>query len=196
VIVDLGTGDGRAVLAAAAADTRALVIGLDPDARAMAEASRRAARPPRKGGLLNVLFVVAAAERVPIELCGRADRVTVIFPWGSLLRGLLGADESVARGIAGLLRPAGCLEALISVTPRDGVGGLAALDEAAIQDASDSLARVGLELVTASRASAEEVRATRSSWGRRLLADADRPLWRLSFVRASRPPSAPCLPAT
>ena len=60
--IDLGTGDGRSVLAAAAARADALVIGVDASAAAMAEASRRAAR---RGALPNALFAVAAAEHPP-----------------------------------------------------------------------------------------------------------------------------------
>ena len=60
--IDLGTGDGRFVLAAAAARPDTLVIGLDADAAAMAEASRRAAR---RGAVSNALFAVAAAEHPP-----------------------------------------------------------------------------------------------------------------------------------
>ena len=41
--IDLGTGDGRFVLAAAAARPDTLVIGLDASAAGMAESSRRAA---------------------------------------------------------------------------------------------------------------------------------------------------------
>jgi 16S rRNA (adenine(1408)-N(1))-methyltransferase len=62
VAIDLGTGDGRAVLAAAAARPDALVIGVDASADAMIEASRRAAR---RGALPNALFAVAAAEHPP-----------------------------------------------------------------------------------------------------------------------------------
>jgi 16S rRNA (adenine(1408)-N(1))-methyltransferase len=62
VAIDLGTGDGRSVLAAAAARADALVIGVDASAAAMAEASRRAAR---RGALPNALFAVAAAEHPP-----------------------------------------------------------------------------------------------------------------------------------
>jgi 16S rRNA (adenine(1408)-N(1))-methyltransferase len=51
----------------------------------MVEASRRAAGPARKGGLDNALFVLAAAEAPPAELWALAARVTVLFPWGSLL---------------------------------------------------------------------------------------------------------------
>jgi 16S rRNA (adenine(1408)-N(1))-methyltransferase len=62
VALDLGTGDGRSVLSAAAAQPDVLVIGVDASAEAMAESSRRAAR---RGALPNALFVVAAAEHPP-----------------------------------------------------------------------------------------------------------------------------------
>lgn len=59
--LDLGTGDGRTVLAAASARPDTLVI-VDANAAAMAESSRRAAR---RGALPNALFAVAAAEHPP-----------------------------------------------------------------------------------------------------------------------------------
>jgi methylase of polypeptide subunit release factors len=62
VAIDLGTGDGRSVLAAAAARPDALVIGVDASAEAMATASRRATR---RSALPNALFAVAAAEHPP-----------------------------------------------------------------------------------------------------------------------------------
>lgn len=60
--IDLGTGDGRHVLAAAAARRDTLLVGIDANAAGMAEASRRAAR---RGALPNALFAVAAAEHPP-----------------------------------------------------------------------------------------------------------------------------------
>jgi 16S rRNA (adenine(1408)-N(1))-methyltransferase len=62
VAIDLGTGDGRHVLAAAAASPDTLVVGIDANAAGMAEASRRAAR---RSALPNALFAVAAAEHPP-----------------------------------------------------------------------------------------------------------------------------------
>src|SRR4029453_7667927 len=99
VLTHLGTGDGRAALALAEAEPTTLVIGVDADAASMAETSRRAAR---RAAVPNVLFLVASAEAPPSELLGLADEVRILFPWGSLLRGLLGHDERVARGIAAL----------------------------------------------------------------------------------------------
>ena len=60
--LDLGTGDGRHVLAAAARRPETLIVGIDANAAGMAEASRRAAR---RGALPNALFAVAAAEHPP-----------------------------------------------------------------------------------------------------------------------------------
>jgi 16S rRNA (adenine(1408)-N(1))-methyltransferase len=183
VIVDLGTGDGRAALTLAETNPRTLVIGMDADAASMAETSRRAARPAAKGGRSNLLFVVAAAESPPPELLGLADEVRILFPWGSLLRGVLGTDERVAEGIARLARPGGRVSAIVSVTPRDGLDAPASFDPAGFAGISDVARRFGLRLTATRRADIEDVRATRSTWGRRLLGGAaDRPVWRLEFV--------------
>jgi 16S rRNA (adenine(1408)-N(1))-methyltransferase len=60
VALDLGTGDGRVVLATAAKRRDTLVLGIDANASAMVAASRRAARR-----LPNALFLVTAAEHPP-----------------------------------------------------------------------------------------------------------------------------------
>lgn len=86
-MIDLGAGDGRFVLATAAREPSTLVVGIDAEASRLAEASRRAARAPRKGGLPNALFVFAAAESLPRELDGSADVVTVHFPWARCCAG-------------------------------------------------------------------------------------------------------------
>ncbi len=188
MIVDLGTGDGRAALTLAETDPRTLVIGIDADAASMAETSRRAARPSVRGGRSNLLFVVAAAESPPPELLGIADEVRILFPWGSLLRGVLGADERVALGIARLAHPGGRVSAIVSVTPRDGLDRTISFDPAALDGLIDATQRFGLRLTATRRADVEDVWATRSTWGRRLLAGAaDRPVWRLEFVNDASP---------
>jgi 16S rRNA (adenine(1408)-N(1))-methyltransferase len=187
-MIDLGTGDGHAVVAAARADPTALVVGIDASVAPMAEASRRAARPAAKGGLPNALFVVAAAESPPPELRARASLVSVLFPWGSLLRGILGLDQRAAGGLVALVAPNGAIDALVSVTPRDGIDGIRSLDRAALDRLAATFGRSGFELTSAAPASPADVRATGSTWGRRLVAaGADRPVWRLSLSRKGRP---------
>ena len=175
--IDVGTGDGRAILAAAAREPTTLAIGLDADAASMAESSRRAERRPgrpRRGGLENALFVVAAAESPPVELKGLAAGVTVTFPWGSLLRGCLGTDPAVAAGISALVAPAGTLALLLAPAERDGLRAIPTRVDEVIGAARSAFESAGLVFVVGRPASAEEIRASRSTWARRLLASPSR----------------------
>jgi 16S rRNA (adenine(1408)-N(1))-methyltransferase len=167
VIVDLGTGDGRAVLARARSEPRALVIGIDASAAAMAETSRRASRR----GPSNALFFAEGAERLADSpLAGRADLLTVTFPWGSLLRGLVGLDPATLAGAAALLRGAGRLEVLASVVPSDRVPGLDCLDDGAATAIREAWRAAGLELTSMRPATPAEIGASGSSWAGRLQA--------------------------
>lgn len=186
MIVDLGTGDGRAVLVAAAAEPRALVLGVDADAASMAEVSRRATRPERKGGRPNALFLASGVEALDPVFDRCADLVTVIFPWGSLLRGALALDEAdaVSHAMARLPKRDGQVEMLLSVTPRDGLPALACLDEVALAGVAARWAAYGLCLVEAHPATAAELAATSSPWAKRLRAGgSDREAWRLVLRR-------------
>lgn len=180
MIVDLGTGDGRAVLARGAADPRAFVIGIDANAAGMAESSRRAAQRRGDRGADNAIFLVAAAEALPGPLAGAASLVTVTMPWGSLLRGVLGLDTVALAGIASVVAADGRVEALVSVIPADRIDGITNLARASEAQIADAWRSVGLELQSMSPATVDDVRATRSSWARRL---GDRPVWRLDLCR-------------
>jgi 16S rRNA (adenine(1408)-N(1))-methyltransferase len=151
----------------------------------MAESSLRAARPIGKGGLPNALFVVAAAERAPDELCAVASEVTILFPWGSLLHGVLALDAGMeaAAGIAGLVAPGGLVRALISIDPRDRlmVPSIEAADRAGL---AERWACHGLTLTAFEPAGTDEIDASCSSWARRLAAGRDRRVWQLELRRA------------
>jgi 16S rRNA (adenine(1408)-N(1))-methyltransferase len=151
------------------------VIGVDANAAAMADASRRA---HRRDALPNALFVVAAAERPPEALRGMAGMLTVNFPWGSLLRGLLGRDDAVLAGVARLLAPGAEGSVLLSVVARDGMPPVPPAGELAA-----GYARHGLDLFEARPARPEEVAASNSSWAKRLRAGRERPV---TLLRLSR----------
>jgi 16S rRNA (adenine(1408)-N(1))-methyltransferase len=189
VTVDVGTGDGRAVLARAAVDPCSLVIGVDADATAMAEASRRADRRH----LDNALFLVAGVESLGCSpLAGAADLVTVTFPWGSLLRGVLGLDDAALAGLAALPAPAGRLEVLTSVMPADRVAGMVSLTAAHATAVHDAWCQVGLELAAVRPAATDEITASGSSWARRLRSGGhDRPVWWLAGRRRDAAPVDP-----
>jgi 16S rRNA (adenine(1408)-N(1))-methyltransferase len=189
VIVDIGTGNGRAVLVRAAAEPASLVIGIDASAAAMADASRRADRR----GPANALFLAVGVEALgTTPLAGRADLVTVLFPWGSLLRGALGLDDRAVCGVASLLGTGGRLEVLASVVTSDGVAGMDCLDMTEEPAILCAWSAAGLELVAMRLATAQDVAATDSTWARRLGAargnrgDGDgRPVWRLEGRRSA-----------
>ena len=185
-MIDLGTGDGRAVLARAAAEPGTMVLGIDADASGMAEAASRAAHAPRRGGLPNARFLVCAVEALPIELAGAADLVTIQFPWSSLLRGLVLGEARVIEPLASLLRPAGELRILLSVEERDAALGLEPLDAAAVDRVAAALARCRLSPTELRPASRADLEATRSTWARRLgVATGARAVWLLRFAAAA-----------
>src|SRR4030088_863827 len=99
----------------------------------MAEASRRAARGIRRGGLANAQFVVASAESLPLEISGVATSLTVHFPWGSLLNGLISADPAMLAGLVRMALPGATLTLLLSVTERDQVDGMKRFDGDAVE---------------------------------------------------------------
>jgi len=89
----------------------------------MAEAANRATR--RKQA--NLLYVQAAVERLPGELNGQADRITINFPWGSLLRAVAVPEVALLAGLAGLGRPGATLTLLVNMATFDDGGYCAKL---------------------------------------------------------------------
>jgi len=173
VTVDIGTGDGKAVLRWARAEPRRLVIGVDANAAGMRPSARRASHVP------NAAFAVAAAEALPPDLDGIADRVTVQFPWGSLLRGILSADGAVLANLARVAAPGATLTILWSLVARDRgtIGPVPARpDETGYTAAGFDIRELGV-------ASVSDVGSCGSTWAKRLRAGADRPVTLLRAVR-------------
>jgi 16S rRNA (adenine(1408)-N(1))-methyltransferase len=168
VTIDMGTGDGRAILAAATREPATLFLGIDASAAAMNEASRRAARTARKGGLPNARFLLAAAEALPAELAGRASLVNVMFPWGSLLRGCVGADGVVADGLGSLVATGGTLEIMLAPAERDGLAGFPTTSAELVEAVARTFEARGFEVIDAREVLPGEVAATGSTWARRL----------------------------
>ena len=52
-----------------------------------------------------MLFVQATAEILPEELNGLASRISVLFPWGSLLKAAVLPDIAVLRGLRRACQP-------------------------------------------------------------------------------------------
>lgn len=175
MIIDVGCGDGRFPYQRARDDPEALYIGIDPDADTLAEYAYRASRKPSRGGVANVLYVVAALQDLPAELAGIADIVCVNFPWGGLLRGLLIPDPAVLGAVAGLAKPGGRFEVVLTFDAAHDAGVFGdlespSLDEQYIREVlAAPYAAAGLKVEDVREITREEALALPSTWGRRLL---------------------------
>ena len=155
--VDLGTGDGRFVRHTARAHPERFVIGVDACREQLWEASRRA--------LPNELYVIANVETLPDELVGIASHVTINFPWGTLLDGLLSAGSPVLERVIALLRPGASLEVRLNAGAL-AEGGYAL--EAGAATVRRALGETGFMMGAPVALDALALRACHSTWARRL----------------------------
>jgi 16S rRNA (adenine(1408)-N(1))-methyltransferase len=101
-----------------------------------------------------------------------------------LLRGLLTADAAVMTGLTRIMRPGAGLSMLLSATDRDRGIGVAPIGNEVADRLAEAYGRYGLRIVEARRATAADVAATHSSWGKRLGAGTRRPAWLLRAFAA------------
>jgi predicted RNA methylase len=157
VHIDLGTGDGRYVRHAAQANPAALVIGVDACRENLEATSRRVPD--------NALFVIANAHALPPALHGTAQRVTVNFPWGSLIDGLLTDGSPVLDGLRALTVTGAALDVRLNA------GALAEAGwtlEAGADQVRGLLTRHGFSVQAALRWTARDLKAFPTTWAKRL----------------------------
>jgi 16S rRNA (adenine(1408)-N(1))-methyltransferase len=170
VALDIGTGDGRLPWELARRESDRLFIGLDANADNLREWSGRAVR----ARLANLLYVRAAAEDLPPELVGIADRVSVVLPWGSLLAAVARPAVDVLRGIRALCQQGAALTVVLGAdAARDRKElqrlGLPPLDEAVRADHfAAAYAAAGFTLRRAAALPAQELTRYPSTWARQL----------------------------
>ncbi|MDJ0836055.1 MAG: class I SAM-dependent methyltransferase [Acidobacteriota bacterium] len=170
--IDLGTGDGRFVLREARERPTRLCIGLDAVGDNLAPTASKAMRKPAKGGAPNALFVIAPVERMPEMLRGKADRITVNFPWGSLLNAVVEPDRKIMADILSLGAPNAGIELLINYYVFTDPGylerlNLPTLDQAYLKDALLP-AYKSLGMVIEEHRFISGQPPHRTSWGQRL----------------------------
>jgi 16S rRNA (adenine(1408)-N(1))-methyltransferase len=183
VIVDVGTGGGTALIRRARRVPDTFFVGIDAAAERMREASHRAVRSASRGGAPNVSFVAAALEELPGPLAGFADEASVVLPWGSLMHGVLAADETTIGRLVGLLKPVGALELLVSVAEGDVAADSPPIDESAARSLAHAYADRGLTVEEVRLAEETDIDRLGSSWGRRLGIPHQREGWILRFSR-------------
>jgi len=168
--LDIGTGDGRYVEHLARANPRLFVIGIDACRENLRERSRRAP--------LNALFAIANALALPPELHGAASQVTINFPWGSLLNGLLSGD--LLTGLEAVMRPGAALDIRLN-------GGALAEAGWSLEEGGarmrERLAAYGFTMQPTTHLSAAALKAYPTTWAKRLAFGRDP---RAAHVRGAR----------
>jgi 16S rRNA (adenine(1408)-N(1))-methyltransferase len=172
LVLDLGTGDGKHVLAEARRRPDALVVGLDAGPDAMRRTAARAAAKPAKGGSANAVYLWASVEQLPVELTDVTE-VHSLMPWGSLLRALVTPDEPVLRAVAAICRPGAPFLITLNLHAwRPPVPEVGTTTEPSASSAGDLLAaayaRAGWTLESASYLDDAQLAELGTSWTKRL----------------------------
>jgi 16S rRNA (adenine(1408)-N(1))-methyltransferase len=155
--LDLGTGDGRYVAHLAATLPSWLVVGLDACREPLRTRSRTAAP--------NALFLIANGLALPAELAGLAHRVSLNFPWGSLLEGLVEGHHGLLNGLNLVTRP----DALLEVRLNGGaVAELGLSAGECLSRVSHVLSCAGWRCGLATHLDGLQLRSLQSTWARRL----------------------------
>lgn len=106
-------------------------------------------------------------ERAPAALEHLADRLTVLLPWGSLLRALALPDPAGLARLRGLCRPGAELRVVFGLGPADAAAALPPLSDAHLGHLARAYREAGLE-VTARPTSRDEVGALPTTWAKKL----------------------------
>ncbi|QBD74839.1 class I SAM-dependent methyltransferase [Ktedonosporobacter rubrisoli] len=157
VLLDLGTGDGRYVQHMAQRCPTRFVIGIDSCREHLFRTSRKAP--------LNALFLIANAEMLPGELTGLVDCITVNFPWGSLLQGLLTSQSRVVNSLSMIARSGATLEVRLNGSALQQVGIALAQGEALVARA---LVEGGFAVKATQRLDATDLRNYPTTWAKRM----------------------------
>lgn len=162
-------------------DSHKFYVGVDANARTLEKISEKIHRKPSKGGLSNALFVQAAVEDLPSELDGVAGEVRVHFPWGSLLRAIVGAGDGRSLGnLRRVCAPGALLKVIVGYDSRRDAAEWAHLGLPPLTvEYLDSILtptyrRANFEVVERGVFGAAEWVGLPTTWAKRLSGNADR----------------------
>jgi 16S rRNA (adenine(1408)-N(1))-methyltransferase len=159
-------------------------VGIDPNHAALIAVSRKAAAAPKKGGLPNARFVLGSAEDLPGPFAGRASSVSVLFPWGGLLRAAVQPEEGLGARLSALCQPGAALEVVYSLDERDASEharlGIARSEAAEVAAAYRMCGFRVREMVSLD---AGAIRAYPTTWARKLATGSSRTATRIVLCR-------------
>ncbi|MBR4766713.1 MAG: 16S rRNA (adenine(1408)-N(1))-methyltransferase NpmA [Clostridia bacterium] len=188
ICIDIGTGDGKNIYRKAKNDKGTFFIGLDPVKDNMVEIAVKMAKKPEKGGLDNALLVVSTAESLPEELYGTADRVTVLFPWGVLLEGIVKPEGKFINAVKKAAKIGAEFEFITtySANCEENMMEIRGMPELSLDyfngEYKDKLLKYGLTVQNVELLDNEFVKGFDSKWARRLAFGRKRDFYRIAGI--------------
>jgi 16S rRNA (adenine(1408)-N(1))-methyltransferase len=172
VHVDLGTGDGAYALHIARSDPGTAVFGLDTNLDHL--------RGSRKRHPHNLRFVASDVLRFPVDTIPVAGLVTINFPYGSILRGLVEADSGLLARLDHLMGTNGRLDIRVNASALTATG----LNPGTGPDEIAAAVRhlPGTRVVSRPM-TREELRSFPSAWAKRLGFGRDTVAWHIEARR-------------
>jgi 16S rRNA (adenine(1408)-N(1))-methyltransferase len=171
IVMDVGTGNGKHAYQLARRRPESFVVGLDANPDNLRKTAAKAAGPPRKGGLPNLVYLWESVERLP-TLPRPVTELHVLMPWGSLLRGLLDDSLFVLDNLRAVGAGAEFLVALNLHAWRPAVPEVGDSPEPTPDSAMGELATRyktrGWDLTEAKYLNADEIADLETSWTKRL----------------------------
>jgi 16S rRNA (adenine(1408)-N(1))-methyltransferase len=195
----LGSGDGRGPYHWASREPSRLFIASDANASALTGIAWKTGRKPARGGIENLICIAEPLDVLAAELACVADCITVILPWGSLLRAVAVPEIDALRQIAHLCLPHATVEIVFSYDEqrdaRQGAPlGTTALEEKHVHATLPRLyEQAGLRMTSANRISQKELAQYQTTWAKRLAFGRPREVWRLLATRTAPRGSLPLL---
>jgi 16S rRNA (adenine(1408)-N(1))-methyltransferase len=178
ILIDVGTGDGRFVQQMAATRADCFVLGIDACRENLRLVSRKTPG--------NALYVIANACALPCELHGLATHITINFPWGSLLAGLLTGDEGLMNSLAAVARPGARINVRLNGSALIAAGRSL---EAGVIEIRQWLLDAGFDVKAPSAMSTDDLRRLPTTWAKRLAFGRDRAAMTLNGIRRKQPGS-------
>ena len=188
----MGSGDGRGPYRWATHEPSRLFIASDTNPAALSEVAWRAGRKPARGGVRNLICIAEPLAALATELAAVADRLTVILPWGSLLRAVAAPELLSLRYIANLCLPNASVEIVFSYEEHDARQEIllpaGAIDDEHIATLPSLYQEAGFQIVATDRLSERELADYQTTWAKRLAFGQTRRVWRLhaKYARTSK----------
>jgi 16S rRNA (adenine(1408)-N(1))-methyltransferase len=148
------------------------------------EIAWRAARKPARGGVPNLICIAEPLDVLGTELSAVADRITVVLPWGSLLKAVAAPEPVSLRNLANLCLPGADVDIVLSYDERRDLRQGAflpagKLDEGHIATLTRFYRHAGLQIVAADQLAQSALAGYQTTWAKRLAFGRPRKVWRL-----------------